>query len=395
MRALANFAHLAGKEDAGKDLEKTFGQQKPQMNDVFWIADKKRFAFALDSNDHAVDEPTVLSTVPMWFGLLDEPKADSMITQLADLDQQTDWGMRIISDHSPKFSGGGYHYGSVWPLFTGWAAVGEYRYHRAQSAYENLRANALLGLDGSLGHFSEVLSGAYYQSLSTSSPHQIWSAAMVLSPILRGMLGLETDAIHRTLRFTPHVPADWTRFTAENVRIGQSTVSMNYKKVEAFDEKTPGGIFLEVARTSGSDDRTFEFRPAISLLAKVLKVDLNGKPVPFKVEPNASDQHVVVQFPVKTGKHFLRIYLHNDFGLSYQSSLPKLGSASRGLRILSETWSPTRDQLTLEVSGASGGEYELKLWGAALIREVHGAERGDRSGWQTLRIHIPPSNSES
>ena len=113
------------------------------MNDTFWLADKKRFAFALDKSDHTVDEPSVLATVPMWFGLLDEPKADAMISQLADLDQQTDWGMRIISDHSPKFSGGGYHFGSVWPLFTGWAAVGEYRYHRALPAYESLRANAL------------------------------------------------------------------------------------------------------------------------------------------------------------------------------------------------------------------------------------------------------------
>ena len=66
----------------------------------------------------------MLATVPMWFGLLDEAKADAMITELADLDHQTDWGMRIISEHSPKFSGGGYHYGSVWPLFTGWAAAG-------------------------------------------------------------------------------------------------------------------------------------------------------------------------------------------------------------------------------------------------------------------------------
>jgi len=32
-----------------------------------------------------------------------------MITQLAGADHQTDWGMRIISNGSPKFSGGGYH----------------------------------------------------------------------------------------------------------------------------------------------------------------------------------------------------------------------------------------------------------------------------------------------
>src|SRR5207245_10280149 len=108
---------------------------------------------------------------------------------------------------------------------------------------------------------------------------------------------------------------------------------------------TPGGIFLEGGRTSGSDECTFEFRPAISLLAKVLKVDLNGKPIPFKVEPNSSDQHVVVQFPIMTGRHVLRILLQNEFGLSYQPYLPALGRASGGRRILSEALSFDDDHI--------------------------------------------------
>src|SRR5207302_4648463 len=83
-------------------------------------------------NDQKVDEPSVLATVPMWFGLPSEADATPMIQQLAGLDHQTDWGMRIISANSPKFSGGGYHYGSVWPLFTGWASVAEYRYHQTE-----------------------------------------------------------------------------------------------------------------------------------------------------------------------------------------------------------------------------------------------------------------------
>src|SRR5260370_20488040 len=138
--------------------------------------------------------------------------------------------MRIMSNRWPLFSGGGYHYGSVWPLFAGCASVAPYRYHQTFPAYANWRANALLALDGSLGDVTEVLSGDYYQPLSTSSPHQIWSAAMVVSPVLRGMLGLETDAIHRSVRLTPHVPADWKRFSVQNVRLGKNTVSLNYRR---------------------------------------------------------------------------------------------------------------------------------------------------------------------
>src|SRR5215472_18113898 len=237
--ALSNLAHLAGREDSSKELAKNFAEQRPLVNETFWLADKKRFAFALDKDNRPVDEPSVLATVPMWFGLLDQEKADAMITQLGDLDEQADWGMRIISNRSPKFSGGGYHFGSVWPLFTGWASVGEYRYHRAFPAYENLRANGLLAFDGSLGHVTEVLSGDFYQSLSTSSPHQIWSAAMVVSPLLRGLFGLQTEAATGTLTFRPHAPADWTSFAIRNVAVGSARLGLRYAK-------DSDGIALEV-----------------------------------------------------------------------------------------------------------------------------------------------------
>ena len=400
LRALANLAGVTGQGQMSKTLEKDFEKQRALVNESFWIADKKRFAFALDKNDQKVDEPSVLATVPMWFGLPSEADAAAMIGQLADFDQQTDWGMRIISNRSPLFSGGGYHYGSVWPLFTGWASVAEYRYHQTFPAYTNLRANALLALDGSLGHVTEVLSGDYYQPLSTSSPHQIWSAAMVVSPILRGMLGLEVDAIHHSVKLAPHVPADWTRFSIENVRVGKDTLLLNYKKEEGIDDlKIPGGIVLEVGRTSGGEECTIEFRPAISLRAKVQKVDLNFKSIPFSVELNGEDQHVVVRFPIKEGKSLLRIYITNDFGFSADLTLPALGSASRGLRVLSETWSASRNQLTLEVSGAAGGEYGLRVWNPGEIESVEGAglnfgAENPRAVKENLWLQIPASDSE-
>jgi glycogen debranching enzyme len=388
LRALSNLAQVTGQEEMSKALAKDFEKQRALVNDSFWIADKKRFAFAIDKNDKQVDEPTVLATVPMWFGLPSEADAVPMIEQLAGMDHQTDWGMRIISNRSPLFSGGGYHYGSVWPLFTGWASVAEYRYHQTFPAYANLRANALLALDGSLGHVTEVLSGDYYQPLSTSSPHQIWSAAMVVSPVLRGMLGLETDAIHRTVKLTPHIPADWTRFSIENVRLGKNALLFNYNK-------TDEGIILETGLTSRTEECTVEFRPAISLRTRVQTVELNGKAVPFQVETRAGDQHIVVQFPVQAGKYILRIRLLNDFGLSEKASLPVLGSTSRGLRVLSETWSASRDQLTLEVSGAAGNEYGLSVWNPVEIQSMEGAEFNPSAGKETIEIRIPRSDAET
>src|SRR6185295_2932615 len=292
----------------------------------------------------------------------DEDKGSAMITELATPEHQADWGMRIISSRAAKYSAGGYHFGSVWPLFTGWASVGEYRYHRALPGFSNLMANAQLGLDGSLGHVTEVLSGDYYQPLSTSSPHQIWSAAMVINPLLRGLFGLQIDAGARRVTLAPHVPADWRRFTLDQVRVGQCALRLVYRK-------RASEISLVVTR-NGSGDCNLEFSPALSLRAQILGAEVNGRKVPFQVKKSDVDQHVSVQFPLANGDNTLRFRTRDDFGLSISPVLPALGSASQGLRVLSESWTPARDSLTLEVSGGQGRQYEIGMWNAGQVASV-------------------------
>jgi glycogen debranching enzyme len=392
--ALANLAELSGHGDLTGQLKREFEEHQPLIEKSFWLPDKNRYAFALDREGNPVDEASVLATVPMWFGLLDEKKAEAMIPQLADSDQQSDWGMRIISERATRFSGGGYHYGSVWPLFTGWASVGEYRYHQALPAYENLRANALLALDGSLGHVTEVLSGDVYQPLSTSSPHQIWSAAMVVSPILRGMLGISTDAKANTVTFSPHVPADWHSFCVRNIRVGESRLNLTYTAKS-------NSISLE-AECVGSTRCNVAFKPAISLRARVAGVTLGRRAIPFHVTPNDQDQHVEVMSS-GSGKFVLTIQVQDNFGVAYNSSLPALGSRSEGMRILSQTWSASRDALTLEVSGAAGQAYELKLSnpmpGDSVNRSgITSVEGGDHffteDGVDKIRIQFPVDSLE-
>ena len=388
VHALANLAQLVGKEDESKELAQTFERQRPVLNDAFWSADKNTFAYALGLDGKRVDLSSVLATAPMWFDLLDADKTAKTLRTLADEDHESDWGMRIISSQWEKYSGGGYHYGSVWPLFTGWASVGEYRYHREFPAYSNLRANALLALDGSLGHVTEVLSGDYYQPLSTSSPHQIWSAAMVISPILRGLFGLQADAVNHRLEFAPHVPADWTSFAIKDVRVGTAALDFSYRK-------TIEEITLETKKT-GNGDCAVDFSPAISLRAEIAGVEINGRPVAYHVRASDVDQHVEVRFPVYGGANTLRIHLRNDFGVSYSAELPPLGSASRGLRILSESWTPGRERLELGVSGAAGLQYHLELWNASEVASVEGGElEKAANGSASVKVALPANGDQS
>jgi glycogen debranching enzyme len=379
LRSLANLAHLVGKDDVSQQLSQQFEQQKTAINQAFWSAEKKFYGFALDTKGQREDIASVLTTVPMWFGVLDSDKTNSTIDQLADFDNQADWGMRIISANDPHYNPGGYHYGAVWPLFTGWASVAEYGYHRSLPAYENLRANALLAFDGSLGHTTEVLSGDFYQQLSTSSPHQIWSAAMVVSPMLRGMLGLSVNALTHTLTLAPEVPADWTSFTVKNVHVGDCVLDLAYRK-------DADGVGLQVQRNGGGNC-TLAFSPAFSLRAEVLGAELNGRRLPAKAETNLYDQHTRVSFQVAAGSASLRIRTRNDFGVSYHASPPQLGSRSEGLRIINEGWDAGRTQLALDMSGIAGKQYDMAVWNAGQVSSVEGGELLKDKG--TLRVQVP------
>jgi glycogen debranching enzyme len=382
LHALAQLAKWSGKDVEAKTLADEFAKQQARVNSTFWSAEKSIHALAINQENKQVIEPSVLATVPMWFGLLEGARSKQTIAQLSSAEHATDWGMRIISNRSANYSAGGYHFGSVWPLFTGWASVAEYNYHQVHPALQNLRANALLALDGSLGHVTEVLSGDYYQDLSTSSPHQIWSAAMVVSPMLRGLFGLRTDAVAHTITLAPSLPADWTSFNLRNLRVGSTALDVKF-------HRTASEIVLDVHPTK-TGECTFEFQPALSLRAEVVSVELNGHAIPFQLKANESDQHLVTQFPIGSGPSTLRIHVRDDFALSYNSQLPALGKKSGGLRILSEAWNASRSQLTLELEGIPGRSYELSLFNG---KEITSAEGGTISksaeGIEKLTITLP------
>ena len=151
--------------------------------------------------------------------------------------------------------------------------------------------------------------------------------------------------------------------------------------------RTPDEISLGIESSGAS---SLEFAPALSLRAKVLGADLNGKRVQFQELPNDFDQHASVRVPLSAGKSTLRIRLRDNFGIAFDNVLPNLGSRSQGLRIISEEWSRSHDVLTLQAEGLPGAQYELAVLNPGQIASVEGAEV--RDGKLSLRM---PSNASS
>jgi hypothetical protein len=207
---------------------------------------------------------------------------------------------------------------------------------------------------------------------------------MVISPILRGLFGLQIDAEKHQVTLQLHVPADWTSLALHNVHVGDVGLDLRYRK-------TADTIVLE-AKRNGTGDCSVDFSPAISLRAEVVGVELNGRSLAFKVQANANDQHVLVHFPIYGGPNSLVIRVKNDFGLSLSNQLPPLGSASRSLRVVSESWNTPRTQLTLEVLGRSGNRYELGVWNPTQVSSVVG---GTLTKTGKLEIQMPQGAVDS
>jgi hypothetical protein len=99
-----------------------------------------------------------------------------------------------------------------------------------------------------------------------------------------------------------------------------------------------------------------------------------------------------LRFPVSARANNLVIRLKNDFGVSLTNELPPLGSASRGLRVVSESWNALKTSLTLDVSGQSGGRYSLDVWNPSQISSVEG---GVVTRLGRLEIEMPQGESDS
>ena len=296
------------------------------------------------------------ATVPMWFDVLDESHSQEMIERLAAEDHASDWGMRILSSRSSLYDPSGYHFGSVWPLFTGWASVGEYVEHEATPALANLRANAWLALDGAGGNTTEVLSGATYSPLSTASPHQTWSAAMVVSPLLRGLFGLSVDAVKRRITLDPHLPADWSRAALKNVKLGGAPVNFLIER----DDHT---LKLRIDNAGAAFD--LSFAPAYAPCAKITSAALNGKKLTWTNETHGIDWHPRFAVSIPAGNSTMDLEQSGTFGYSIPFAPPQLGEASAALKVLSERWSADRGELRLTVEGRRGRTYRIDLHGAS------------------------------
>jgi glycogen debranching enzyme len=372
---------------------------------TYWLADRGYYAFATNrpqatpreaesgpnrerrqsrlnelSKTRLIDEDTVLPAVPLWWRTLQDERAQSEIDHLGGGSIATDWGARIISNGSQLYDPLSYHYGSVWPLFTGWASMGAYRYGRPHVGYQALMANVLLTYSGALGYVTELLSGDFNAAFGRSSHHQVWSEAMVVTPLLRGLLGIEVNDGGNALTFAPQLPANWDRVSVTNLRAGDRNGELTLERMSGVQTIT----IYPFSRSIHTQYQTGEVKklrvtiaPAFPLDARIRSVTVNGQAAAVKLTQVGDIQRAEISFDFTLLAKIVFSYDEGTEVYVVPESL-KPAQSNEGIRLLRSR--ADANALRLVVEGFGGRSYTLGVRSPRRLGEASGVKVSRAAG---------------
>ncbi|WP_348267666.1 hypothetical protein P8936_00125 [Edaphobacter paludis] len=314
--AMAELSTLLGDNATSAAASARATELTKKIEAEYYMPASQTYAFSHNANalDHT---PTIFPSVAWWNGGAGLAHPEPSFERWASHDFSTDWGLRDVAESDPLYDPISYHQGSVWPLFTGWLSLAEYRTDRPLSGYAHLMQTADQTTTQDLGAVTELLSGAYFQPFGRSTTHQLWSSSMVIMPALRGLFGIKVDALTKTVRLNPHLPADWNEANVRRLHVGSSVVDLNYRR-----EKQQ--MIVRLTLVSGEPVR---------LAASGKEVAANGQTAAFKLPA------IEVSLP---------------------HGLPLPGARTAQPKVLAENIDAHSMKLELEAQGSSTVEFKLR-----------------------------------
>lgn len=236
--------------------------------------------------------------------------------------------------------------------------MAEYRSGHPLSGYEHLMQNANLTYAQDLGSVTELLSGEFYQALGRSTAHQLWSSAMVISPILRGMFGLRWDESRHELSVSPHLPADWDAATIHRLPFGASRADLTMRRegqTLVIVATGPGAAGLHLtSQIEGATEQENELRiplPAVEIYTKHELPAFGAKTRQMKVLAERYDGRsleLVLSAPAGTDQSLgIRI---NELGLHPHLANANVGVIKDGLGRLTVAFPTGKEDASLSAS---------------------------------------------
>lgn len=360
-RAMERLAGLVG-DTAGQTLAaRSFQKAGRAFEEKFWDEVSGHYSYGFNADGRRVLEITPWSAVGLFWGLGTPDRARRTLERLNRADMTTDWGVRMMSDQSAYYEPLNYNYGACWPFLAGYAAAALYEHNMALQGYGLLRTTARHTFDNGLGYVTELFSGHQNIWPQEAVPHQGFSSGGLVLPLVRGLLGLEADALGRDMVFEPRLPGDWPSLGVENFRAGDQALSLELGR-------TPNRLTLKVKGPTQAG-WTMTFSPVLAGCAGLSRVRLNGRDIPFEAGRSAYPYQPSIRFPL-SGSDSVEMELVPSLDWLAPDNPSLTGATNRGLKIVGVRREGKR--LLAVVEGLAGGVYELALLNPDLAASAEG-----------------------
>ncbi|HEX6559019.1 MAG TPA: hypothetical protein VF021_06135 [Longimicrobiales bacterium] len=302
------------------------------------------------------------------FGRFDDEFAEGVLSNIASSQYTTDWGTRIERD------------GPVSSFATGLAALAHYRQHRGWAGLDLLRDLSRATFDFTRGRPPHLLSGAYYQTMPAFAPHFMFATSLLVAPVVRGLIGWETDAPHRAAALEPHLPADFPEMAVSGLRVGRDRLGVTLAR--------ENGVYsISVHRLTAGQPLALRVAPALPLGAHVDRIVVNDQDVPVQSEESLHDVHAVAEVQLLQDA---QIEVHYHGGMDVVSTIERVdvGEATHELKILD--FRRDGGDYVVTVEGVAASLYTVELRSNLRVRAVTGgASFEQKSNRVIIRTMLP------
>jgi glycogen debranching enzyme len=387
LSALAQLAPLAGDETTAREAAEWRARASASLDGKYWLPDAGHHAFGILRSGATNDALTVWPATAAAFGLLSADRARSTLARIASPALTSDWGARMLSADHRLYDPAHYNMGAVWPFVTGFVAWGHYAYDRPWSGFPLVSALARLTFDWARGRHPELLSGDLYRPLDEAVPQQFFASSMLVTPLLRGLIGWDADAPSRAARLAPALPPAWPRVRVERLRVGESMV-------EATLEQTASSLAVTL-RASGPAVEV-EVAPWLPVGATRVRVDgrevvaagaVAAVPRGAIVEASATAGRRSVRVPAGSTPRTVRFSWEGGLSVSVPETPLEPGQRSHRLRVTDLTWDAASGVWSLAVAGPAGRRAELMLHGTE-VRVTDGPATVEGQDGPVTRVAI-------
>jgi glycogen debranching enzyme len=233
---VADVFEMLGDPDTAARLRREALELRIRFNQEFWMEEEQYFAQALDGDKRQVKSIVSNPGHALYCDVVDSEKAAHVARRLLQPEMFSGWGIRTMSKSASAYNPMSYHNGSVWPHDNALIAAGLKRYGFLKATNRVATAIFDAAIHADYMRLPELFCGFTRRTPNqpvgypvANSP-QAWAAGAPFL-MLQAILGLSARAHENMLTINkPHLPPWLNVVELRNLRVGQSTTSLIFRR---------------------------------------------------------------------------------------------------------------------------------------------------------------------